>query len=214
MRRIFLVCAFGFHFGGCGVSSAERAERTDGEAIFETCVPCHGAQGEGKEEVAAPPVAGLPAWYIVKQLEKFADGRRGAHPDHLAGLRMRPIARSLEGDVERQAVAQWAANLAPQPVDAAKSGDAAIGEQIYAACAGCHGHGREGVEAMGAPGLAGMAPWALNSALDAFAAGHRGGPKDDPKAQGMRAMSATIANQANREAVVAYLSSIQIQKGK
>jgi hypothetical protein len=62
---------------------------------------------------------------------------------------------------------------------------------------------------MGAPGLVGMAPWAINNALDAFAKGHRGGAQDDPKAQGMRAMSATVSTQLNRQALNGYLASMQ-----
>ena len=197
---------------GCsGVSAAQRAPRTNGQVIYETCVPCHGAQAQGRENVEAPPLAGLPAWYVVTQLEKFADGGRGAHPDHPAGLRMRPIGRSLEGDTERQAVAQWVANLPPAPHTPTENGDEALGAQLFTACAACHGNGREGIQSMGAPGLVGMAPWAINSALDAFARGHRGGAQDDPRAQGMRAMSATVSTQLNRQAVNAYLASMQKQ---
>jgi len=207
-----MTACIGVMVSGCGVSSAGRAPRTDGQALFETCVPCHGTQGGGKEAVDAPAVAGLPAWYVVKQLEKFADGRRGAHPDHPAGLRMRPIGRSLEGDVERQAVAQWVAKLTPPPLGPTEGGDVALGSQLFAACAACHGRGREGNKVMGAPGLVGMAPWVFNNALDAFSAGHRGGAKDDPKAQAMRAMTAAVSTPLNRQAVLAYLSTIQNQE--
>lgn len=122
---------------------------------------------------------------------------------------MRPIAISLEGDIERQAVAEFVSSLTPAPVPSSEIGDAKLGAQLFAACAACHGQDRSGNEAMGAPGLVGMAPWAIRSALDAFAAGHRGGPTDGPKAQGMKAMSGIASTETNRAAIIAYLTSLQ-----
>ena len=43
------------------------------------CATCHGAKGEGKQELKAPSIASLPAWYVKRQLENFQNDRRGAH---------------------------------------------------------------------------------------------------------------------------------------
>ena len=50
-----------------------------GEVAFSACVACHGADGAGNEDIGAPRIAWLQAWYVREQLSKFRDGRRGAN---------------------------------------------------------------------------------------------------------------------------------------
>ena len=45
-----------------------------GEELYGRCSNCHGEQGEGKREILAPAIAGLPAWYVENQLEKYKNG--------------------------------------------------------------------------------------------------------------------------------------------
>ena len=82
---------------GCQTAPA-GVER--GAQVFDYCVQCHGADGAGNPDIEAPAIAGLPAWYVEAQIHKFRDGTRGAHPDDLPGLRMRPMSRT--GRVRRQ----------------------------------------------------------------------------------------------------------------
>ena len=62
-----------------------------GKELFAACASCHGDNGTGQANIAAPNIAGLPAWYVEAQLVKYRSGIRGAHPDDLEGLRMRPM---------------------------------------------------------------------------------------------------------------------------
>ena len=43
-----------------------------GEQIFDTCFPCHGHDGLGNALLEAPAIAGLPRWYIERQLTNFS----------------------------------------------------------------------------------------------------------------------------------------------
>ena len=62
-----------------------------GQALFDTCVPCHGANGQGNQVLGAPAIAGLPQWYVEAQLEKYQTGWRGAHPMDTVGIRMKSM---------------------------------------------------------------------------------------------------------------------------
>ena len=46
---------------GCEGAVKERPVQT-AEVLYETCIPCHGAQAEGRLLAKAPPLAGMPAW--------------------------------------------------------------------------------------------------------------------------------------------------------
>ena len=76
-----------------------------GKVVFQTCVACHGAQGEGNRAVNAPHIAGLNAWYVENQLTKFRSDIRGTHPEDIEGMQMRPMSKTiaLQDDVKEVA---------------------------------------------------------------------------------------------------------------
>ncbi|MCB0386099.1 MAG: c-type cytochrome, partial [Bdellovibrionales bacterium] len=119
---------------GCLIYQPEAKATPDrGQSLFKLCIACHGNTGEGRQNLKAPAIAGLPEWYLVNQLNKFKDGGRGSHPDDYAGLKMRPIARMLryEGDVE--AIAKYVSNIKPgKPPMTVTGGDAAAGAEKFA----------------------------------------------------------------------------------
>src|SRR5688500_8625180 len=78
-----------------------------GADLYESCKACHGSKGEGQQWLAAPPIAGLPNWYINATLKKFRTGLRGAHPDDYEGLRMRPMSRQMANDYEVDTVTRF-----------------------------------------------------------------------------------------------------------
>lgn len=43
------------------------------------CASCHGARGEGREDLRTPSIANEPWWYVKTQLGNFHEGRRGVH---------------------------------------------------------------------------------------------------------------------------------------
>ncbi len=69
-----------------------RGDARAGEATFQVCMACHGADGRGNEAIHAPPLVGQSDWYLVAQLEKFKAGWRGTDAADMWGQTMRPNA--------------------------------------------------------------------------------------------------------------------------
>lgn len=82
-----------------------------GEALFAVCATCHGARGEGMKEMNAPALAGQEEWYLVRQLQNFRDGIRGADSRDVYGQQMAPMARVLADDQAIEDVAAYLAGL-------------------------------------------------------------------------------------------------------
>ena len=113
---------------GCARSSVGAS--ISGAELFEACVPCHGAAGEGSTALGAPAIAGLPASDVSAQLERFQTGVRGRHADDIEGLRMQAMSRQLRSETETSAVARHVASL-PHATNTAAigGGDAAAGQR-------------------------------------------------------------------------------------
>ena len=145
-------------------------------AVVQTCVPCHGARGEGKPGAGSPRIAAQSQYYIRKQLEDYADGSRR---DPV----MEPIAKGLPAEL-RAAVAAHYSQIDAPPISGASAftqswvergrllatqGDYATRVQ---ACVNCHGPGGVG-EPPTAPYLAGLDDGYLRSTLNAWRDGRR-----------------------------------------
>ena len=194
---------------GCG--GAPRQGIARGADLYDTCLPCHGARGAGNVELGAPPIAGLPRWYIEAQLGKFRNGLRGSNPADMEGHRMRPMARSLniEGDVG--SVAQYVASLPLQHAPATLTGgDSAAGAARYTTvCTVCHGADAMGMEAMGAPPLVNQSDWYILRELDKYRAGVRGYDSTDAQGQQMATMSSALENHQAMLDVIAYIRTLR-----
>jgi putative membrane-bound dehydrogenase-like protein len=70
-------------------------DATRGAAHYTACAACHGADGKGNSELRAPRLAGQADWYLVKQLEKYRSGARGADPRDSDGQQMATFAKML-----------------------------------------------------------------------------------------------------------------------
>jgi len=132
-----LLLLFSLGVLGCAPEVPQGTERA--RALFATCASCHGEDGRGREAYGAPAIAGLDAWYLRAQLEKFQRGVRGAHPDDVAGLRMRPMSRTPRTPEDVALVSDFVAQLAPREHGHAAPGDAGRGQSLYATCSTCHG---------------------------------------------------------------------------
>lgn len=151
-----------------------------GQQVFDgLCNRCHGMEGEGNDakNIKAPAIAGMPAWYVEDQLEKFRTGKRGKHPLDNPGMRMYPIARTLFKDEQRDDLADVSAYVeklpkktAPATLDGA---DIEKGKAKYGMCIACHGANGEGNPGMKAPALAGQSDWYLFTQLKNIKAGIR-----------------------------------------
>jgi len=83
-----------------------------GGVYAQVCAACHGASGEGKEELHSPSITGLPTWYLEEQVRKFRAGSRGFHPEDAPGQQMRAISLTLS-DAQ---IAEAAATVASMPI--------------------------------------------------------------------------------------------------
>ncbi len=191
---------------GCAPSSG--AASISGAELFEACVPCHGAVGEGKTALGAPAIAGLPAWYVSAQLDRFQTGVRGRHADDSEGLRMQALSRQLRSEMETRAVATHVASL-PQITSTAAigGGEAAAGQKAYVLCASCHGVTGSGFEAGKVPPLAGMDDWYVAAQLGKFKDGVRGTMPDDAFGPVMRAVAAPLSAEDINQ-VAAYVHTL------
>jgi len=180
-----------------------------GQALYDTCAPCHGETGGGNRTLAAPAIAGLPQWYVQAQLEKFQTGQRGGAAFDTTGIRMKSMSWSLDlaGDVE--SVAGFVASMAPtDPAPVLEGGDVQAGQAVYQVCAACHGPDGKGNEAVHAPPLVGQSDWYLLAQLHKFKAGWRGANPADTWGATMRP-NALMLDDAAMANVVAYLQTLQ-----
>lgn len=168
------------------------------------CFTCHGADGAGDPAGAVPRLAGLPAWYMYKQLNDYASGSRDS-------ASMTGIARRLT-ESEREAVASYYALLeAPYP-PRQPAGDLRMlqwGQQLAAvgaagravpACISCHGADGSGMPPS-VPYLAGQHAEYIALQLHLF----RNGERDNDPQDVMHAIAKKLSDE-DIEAVAAYYS--------
>jgi cytochrome c oxidase subunit 2 len=191
----------------CGALRAE--DEAAGQRLYEPCAACHGRGGEGNRDLHAPRIAGLPEWYVARQLRNFRTKLRGAAEEDLYGGQMARMALQLWNDGEVAAVARYVASLpavAPSPT---VRGKAKNGKMAYTPCAACHGAQAEGNAELGAPPLTGHDDWYVVDQLNAFRTGTRGTHADDTFGQQMRAAAALLPDEQAIADVATYLGTLQ-----
>lgn len=179
-----------------------------GEPHYATCVACHGADGQGNRELNAPRLAGMPAWYVARQLDNFRSGARGTHEDDVYGQQMRPFAIILP---DEDAIRNLAAYLESMPYRHAAptiSGDAARGQRLYRNCANCHGAEGEGNRFVNGPRLAGIQDWYHATQLANFRDGIRGRHPADLYGNQMIDMAQMLVNERAINDVVSYINTL------
>ncbi|MBN1204759.1 MAG: cytochrome c [Myxococcaceae bacterium] len=192
-----------------GASGRAAGDAARGKELFANCAVCHGASGEGNEKLKAPAIAAMPQWYVEAQLQKFQTGARGAHPDDIEGLRMRPMSMTVKGEANISAVAAFVAALAPvRPAATLSGGDANIGKATYAVCAACHGPAGEGNPALKSPPLTQTQDWYLMAQLTKFKTGVRGTRPEDASGATMRPMALMLADEQAMKNVLAYVRTL------
>ena len=192
---------------GCERAPQDGAARA--EHVYSNCVTCHGENGTGSQLAGAPPLAGLDQWYLEAQMTKFKDGRRGAHPDDVGGMKMRAFIRTLHGPNDISLLAEYLSQMpSHDPAVADLGGDAAKGKTLYATCTACHGMDAKGMQALNAPNLNGLPGWYMVNQLKNFKAGIRGSNGKDSTGAQMRAMTNTLVDEQAMKDVVAHIESL------
>ncbi|MFL6674138.1 MAG: c-type cytochrome [Massilia sp.] len=175
------------------------------------CVGCHGAQGEGNAAGGFPRIAGMPSYYLGKQLAGYANGAR-VNPI------MQPIAKAMNAQQIRDVSAYYASlgatgpgAGAPMPAGGAAArgsaraqvlalaGDRSAGVQ---ACVNCHGPGGAG-EPPVYPYLAGQHASYLTATMTQWKNGQR---KTDQSGQ-MPHIGRALSD-ADIAALAAYYSAL------
>lgn len=156
---------------------------------YFACASCHGWRGEGVPSIGAPAIAGLNEKYILKQLNAYASGQRGAHPKDFFGAQMGLISKAYDDDL-RQQLATLIASMPLPKVSSGwkKLGDAESGRVLYAPCSSCHGSNGEGKPVLLAPALAGFTPNYLYRQLNNYKNAWRGGENASINDQTMRTL--------------------------
>jgi cytochrome c oxidase subunit 2 len=203
----FLLLFGGLNLTGCRLGTADAATR--GQEVFETCVPCHNADGSGNPTVGAPNIAGMKEWYVERELEKFRAGARGMHFSDVEGMRMRPMALSLTSEDDVKAVARYVETLPPVRHASSLPGDPRAGEALYATCSSCHGDAGAGNQDLGGPRIAGVDDWYLATELRKFRSGIRGTSPKDREGRLMRPMARGLADEDAIRNVVAYVETLK-----
>jgi cytochrome c553 len=210
-RRIalwtLLLLIGGLNLSGCRLGAMDAATR--GQEVFETCVPCHNADGSGNPMVGAPNIAGMKEWYVERELEKFRAGVRGMHFNDVEGMRMRPMALSLTTEDDVKAVAHYVETLPPVQHPSSLPGDPKAGEALYATCGSCHGDNGAGNKDLGAPRIAGVDDWYLATELRKFRSGVRGTNPKDREGRLMRPMARALPDEDAIRNVVAYAETLK-----
>ena len=179
-----------------------------GAVLYQNCSQCHGAQGEGSTLVQAPPIASMPAWYIEEQVLHFQWGWRGAHPDDVEGLKMRPMSRTIKSDADVKLVAEYVASLPAAATPATLTGDGEKGKAGFATCTACHGADGAGNEAMKAPPINQLPDWYIVRQIGKFKAGIRGYQAEDTAGATMKGIAGTVADDAAARDLAAYIQTL------
>lgn len=192
---------------GCTATSANAP--VPGQQLYASCATCHGATGEGNPAVKSPALAGLPAWYITEQLERYRSGLRGKHPSDVEGLKMRAMVRQLRSTDEIAEVTAYIAGFPTRPpVATMTTGDAEQGAAAYALCAACHGERGEGNQTIEAPPLVTLEDWYLAEQMRKFRLGIRGTAAGDEDGAPMQA-AATMVEPDVLDDLVAHIRRLR-----
>jgi cytochrome c553 len=129
-----------------------------GKALAESCVKCHGADGNSTTP-GIPTLAGQQPRYFVTAIQEYLAGERKEAPMHsmLRGMRL----------LEMESLALYFASQTPAQRAAPPVGDPATGEPLTAVCGGCHGPQGMSNDTL-TPVLAGQDPRYLVEAIKAY----------------------------------------------
>ncbi|MDG2087616.1 MAG: c-type cytochrome [Arenicellaceae bacterium] len=212
-------------------------EGVDGEELFAVCGFCHGMQGQGGPALDAPPLAGMEAWYIERQLKAFKSRVRGMHPEDVPGMQMSIVSGMVRNDVTISNVARYIESLTPgaapelargevagtarpfiwrseyAKLEHSEPADAVRGAEIYnGSCAACHGTNGEGSQILGSPRLTDLSVAYSHRQLQYFKNGVRGSNSEDVYGAQMASFAKLLADEQAIADVVAYIDSIEADK--
>ena len=205
-------------------------ETVTGEELFVVCGFCHGVNGQGSRRRDGPALAGMPAWYLEKQMRHYIDGVRGTHPEDIPGQQMHFSTGMLRNDYTLSSVAEYISGLEPgipmtadaiveRPyvweskyagLEPGITGNPEAGQQTYLSiCSACHGSDGVGIEVLGTTSLVYLSEEYLARQLKYFRDGVRGSDPRDIRGMQMAAMSKLLMTDQAIADVAAYITSLR-----
>ncbi|MCG6216951.1 c-type cytochrome [Vibrio furnissii] len=186
MKKLALILSL---LASCSVWAQGSIEA--GKAKSQTCVACHGADGNS-QITTYPKLAGQHAKYIEKQLKDLklgmsSGGKQGRYDPVMSAMAM-PLSEEDMADVAAYfASLPISPNSTPEDVVAKgkvlyNAGDAARG---LSACTACHGPRGNGTELSGFPKISGQHADYIKAQLQKF--------RDENRGNDMNAMMRDVA---------------------
>lgn len=186
MKKLALILSL---LASCSVWAQGSIEA--GKAKSQTCVACHGADGNS-QITTYPKLAGQHAKYIEKQLKDLklgmsSGGKQGRYDPVMSAMAM-PLSEEDMADVAAYfASLPISPNSTPEDVIAKgkvlyNAGDAARG---LTACTACHGPRGNGTELSGFPKISGQHADYIKAQLQKF--------RDENRGNDMNAMMRDVA---------------------
>jgi cytochrome c553 len=69
-----------------------------GQQLYAGCSACHGADGRGKQQFAAPNLVTQDSWYLITQLNNYRNNLRGIQDKDIPGRQMRSASSALKNE--------------------------------------------------------------------------------------------------------------------
>jgi cytochrome c oxidase subunit II len=179
-----------------------------GQAFYTVCATCHGAEGQGNRELNAPKLSGQSSWYLIKQLQNFKHGVRGANDQDVYAKQMSPFAATLVDDAAIRNVVAYIATLPDSRPPSTVLGNPVRGKLLYATCVACHGGTGQGAWATNAPRLSNMSDWYLERQLQNFREGIRGTHPQDFYGAQMASMAKVLADDTAIKDLLDYVHTM------
>ncbi|KJY84396.1 cytochrome C [Vibrio galatheae] len=186
MKKLALILSL---LASCSVWAQGNIEA--GKAKSQTCVACHGADGNSQLAMY-PKLAGQHAKYIEKQLKDLklgmsSNGKQGRYDPVMSGMAMPLSEQDMQDLAAYYASLPISSNSTPENVVAKgkslySAGDA---ERGLTACIACHGPRGNGTELSGFPKISGQHADYIKAQLEKF--------RDDKRANDMNEMMRDIA---------------------
>lgn len=186
----------------------------DGKATFQTvCAQCHGPKAEGRIDLRAPSIAGMPGWYMTTQLNNFIKGRRGHDAADPQAFVMAAIVKAMPPERIKAVIAHVEKMPVVVPTGENRevaNADPSEGMLLFQErCMQCHRYNASGEMTFGSPPLVGRQAWYLAEQLKRFKSGRRGVDKNDVNGAKMVQMTSLfIENEQMVRDVVAFIMTL------
>ena len=208
LRLLACVIFLGAILTGPALSADDHSRA---RTLFTLCTACHGQKAEGNPALMAPSLAGMPAWYTSRQIEKFNAGLRGNHPKDVHGMQMRSMARLLTTSNDIAAVAAFLEDMKPRAGKREVRGDPDAGKTAYITCMACHGPNAEGNPLTGGPPLRHLEDWYFMAQIKKYQQGIRyADPVRDPQGATMAAIAPLLQDDQMVKDIITYIRTIPV----